>query len=396
MNKREEFIEKSINIHGNKYDYSKVDYINNYTKVILICKEHGEIQQTPAGHLAKKGCRKCFLDKISFKYRLSKEEFIKRSNKIHNNKYDYSKVNYVNSKTKVIINCQIHGYFTQTPFGHFKHGCCKCSIIQQHNLQRSTTEEFIKKSIKLYNHKYDYSEVNYIDNHTKVNIICNEHGEFQITPAGHFRCNGGCIKCKYIYLSNHSRSSIKEFIEKSNKIHNNRYDYSKVEYINRKKKIIITCNEHGDFEIQPYVHISIQKKQGCPSCQSHKTYSQNQIKWLNFIQIFYNNNIQHAENGGEFCIPETNYKADGYCKETNTIYEYHGDYWHGNPKIYNKEQINKSCKKSFGKLYQMTLEREIIIKKLGYKLIIIWENDWKKINKSIKLLQDNFCKKKQI
>jgi G:T-mismatch repair DNA endonuclease (very short patch repair protein) len=136
------------------------------------------------------------------------------------------------------------------------------------------------------------------------------------------------------------------------------------------------------------------KKQGCPSCQSHKTYSQNQIKWLNFIQIFYNINIQHAENGGEFCIPETNYKADGYCKETNTIYEYHGDYWHGNPIIYNKEQINKSCKKSFGKLYQMTLEREIIIKKLGYKLIIIWENDWKKISKSIKLLQHIFRNKK--
>jgi G:T-mismatch repair DNA endonuclease (very short patch repair protein) len=113
------------------------------------------------------------------------------------------------------------------------------------------------------------------------------------------------------------------------------------------------------------------------------SYSKSQIKWLTFL----NQSIQHAENGGEYCIPETKYKADGYCKENNTIYEFHGDFWHGNPTIYDKNEMNMIVKKTFGELYQRTLEKEKIIQNLGYNLVTMWENDWKKINNSIKILQ---------
>ena len=108
---------------------------------------------------------------------------------------------------------------------------------------------------------------------------------------------------------------------------------------------------------------------------------------LKFISKLNDIHIIPSLNGGEFVIPNTKFKADGYCKETNTIYEYHGDYWHGNPKRFDKDKINKTTDCTFGELYKNTLEREQHIKDLGYNLVIMWENDWNKINKSIKCLQ---------
>jgi len=113
-----------------------------------------------------------------------------------------------------------------------------------------------------------------------------------------------------------------------------------------------------------------------------------QICWLNFISKFYNINIQHAENGGEYRLNKL--KIDGFCKENNTIYEFHGDFWHGNPKKFNENDYNSICKTTFGKLYQKTLEREQQIRNLGYNLVVMWEHDWTNINKSIKILQKRF------
>ena len=108
-----------------------------------------------------------------------------------------------------------------------------------------------------------------------------------------------------------------------------------------------------------------------------------------FISILHNINIQHAKNGGEFTIPNTKYKADGYCKDTNTIYEFHGDEYHGNPKINNFNHMSYFGIK-YGDLYQKTLQREQLIRDLGYNLVVMWEHDWKTINKSIKILQRKF------
>jgi len=130
---------------------------------------------------------------------------------------------------------------------------------------------------------------------------------------------------------------------------------------------------------------------GCPKC-SKKGYSKPQILWLDFLSKLYNINIQHACNDGEYVITTTKYKADGYCKENNTIYEFHGDYWHGNPKVFNEDGINEITKLTYKELYDKTLIRDNKIKELGYNLVTIWENDWKKINNSIKILQQKFKK----
>lgn len=120
-----EFIEKAKQIHGNKYDYSLVEYINSSTKITIICPKHGEFEQKPIKHLSGQGCLKCFyLDK-----RDSQEQFINKANLVHNNFYDYSKIKYINSKSKVCIICPKHGEFLQEPSNHIRgKGCPICNI----------------------------------------------------------------------------------------------------------------------------------------------------------------------------------------------------------------------------------------------------------------------------
>ncbi|MGI0076333.1 MAG: DUF7487 domain-containing protein [Nitrosopumilaceae archaeon] len=106
-------------------------------------------------------------------------------------------------------------------------------------------------------------------------------------------------------------------------------------------------------------------------------FSNKSILWLESIIKEQNILIRHAQNGGEYKIPNTRYSADGYCKETNTIYEFHGDIWHGNPEIYESHEIcNPFSDLTAGELYQKTLERENKIRELGYNLIVMWENDF--------------------
>ena len=125
-----------------------------------------------------------------------------------------------------------------------------------------------------------------------------------------------------------------------------------------------------------------------------RQYSEQQIEWLNFLQKYYGISVQHACNDGEYRIPETRYYADGFCRDTNTIYEYHGDYWHGNPRIFSSDDFNKSTKCTYGELYDNTYKRESEIRGLGYNLVVMWESDWIRINNAIRKLQKKYSLRK--
>jgi len=184
-NKTNIFISKAIKIHSDKYDYSKVNYINAKTKINIICKFHGEFQQTPSNHLSKFNCQKCAKN-----FKLDTVGFIKKAREIHKDIYDYSKVNYINADTKIIIICKIHGEFTQQPDFHLnrKCGCPKC-------VNKSDTLQFIEKAKKIHKDIYDYSKVQYINNRTPVIIICKIHGEFIQEPNTHINLKCGCPNC---------------------------------------------------------------------------------------------------------------------------------------------------------------------------------------------------------
>jgi len=296
----DEFIEKVKQIHGDKYDYTLVDYKYAQEKIIIICREHGEFEQTPNNHLTGYGCKDCGILSTSNKRRSNTEEFNKKAKEIHGDKYDYSKVKYKSNREKIIIICKEHGEFEQTPSSHLGgSGCNDCGILSTSNKQRSNTEEFNKKAKEIHGDKYDYSLVNYINNNTKVIIICKTHGEFEQTPSSHFM-SFGCRDCGLINI----RSNTNKFIEKARKTHGDKYDYSKVEYVNIRTKIMIICKTHGEFQQIPDSHL---RGKGCPLCVNKTEY-----KLYNKIKEIYPNIITQfspdwiGKKRFDFCIPEHN------------------------------------------------------------------------------------------
>jgi hypothetical protein len=192
---RKTFIEKAKKIHGDKYDYSKVNYIKNDIKVTIGCHIHGDFEITPNAHLNGQGCKKCGIERVHNAQRKSKEEFVEEAKKIHGDKYDYSKVEYKNTNDKVCIICPKHGEFWQSPLKHlYGRGCRKCGREFAAQLQSLTTETFIEKAKKIHGNKYDYSKVEYNGYEKKVKIICPIHGEFEQTPDSHLQ-GSGCRQC---------------------------------------------------------------------------------------------------------------------------------------------------------------------------------------------------------
>lgn len=185
------FIEKAKLVHEDKYDYSKVNYVNNSTKVTIICPTHGEFDQRPDDHtLRKAGCKTCGAESRRLKRVLNTKEFITRAINVHGEGYNYDKTKYIDDRTKVLIICPEHGEFSQKPGDHVRsaQGCPKCAG------KDVTTEEFTEKAISVHGEKYTYEKVNYINNHVKVVITCPEHGDFQQTPNNHLS-GSGCYLC---------------------------------------------------------------------------------------------------------------------------------------------------------------------------------------------------------
>lgn len=270
---KEEFVNRGNLIHNNKYDYTKVEYVNNVTNVCIICPEHGEFWMRPGNHLFGQGCPKCGINLRAKKRMSDVDEFVNKSNEIYGGKYDYSKVEYCGTDTKVCIICPEHGEFWQTPYHHIngKVGCPKCS-----DNVRLTTEEFIRRAIKKHGCKYDYSNVDYKSSHDKVCIICPEHGEFWVNPGNHLY-GSGCPKCAG------KNKTTDDFVSESIQVHGHLYDYSKSEYKGANVKITIICPEHGEFLISPHSHL---RGRGCPKCS-------NSMLEKDLMCFFDKNNIEY-------------------------------------------------------------------------------------------------------
>lgn len=266
---KEEFINRSNDIHDFKYKYDKVEYYNNKKKVIITCKDHGDFLQIPKSHLKSSGCPMCYGRQLS-----NTGEFIGKSNIIHNNKYTYDKSEYINIDTGIIITCREHGDFTQIPKSHLNgFGCKKCS-----GLERLSTNDFIERSNIIHDSAYNYEKSNYINIYTKVIIICKNHGEFSQVPYNHLR-GMGCRKCKIesMFLTNDI------FLQKCKKLHGDLYDYTKTNYIDTGSIVAITCKCHGDFYQTPHAHLA---GHGCYRCNNSR--GENNIE-----NILKNKNIKY-------------------------------------------------------------------------------------------------------
>lgn len=183
---QEKFINKAKEVHGDKYIYEKVNFINTIQKVIITCPEHGDFTQMPNKHLNEQGCPKC-----AHNFKGSTKSFIKKAIEIHGDKYNYEKVKYISNHKKVIITCSIHGEFEQEASAHLTgSGCYKCS-----NRYPLNTNDFILRANEKHDFYYDYSKVVYKSMTSKVKIICPFHGEFEQQASNHLNGNG-CKKCR--------------------------------------------------------------------------------------------------------------------------------------------------------------------------------------------------------
>jgi hypothetical protein len=195
--------------------------------------------------------------------KLTTSEIVNRFEDIHNGRYDYSKVEYENSREKVTIICRSHGEFTQKPHDHMKGvGCPKCKAVKLSESKLTTTDNFILQALSVHKGKYSYELVEYKGATSKVSIICKIHGEFRQRPANHLQ-GQGCKKCSTILNTEKRRHSTEYFINKSNEIHGYKYDYSSTCYKATNLKVKIICKEHGEFYQVANDHL---RGFGCKDC----------------------------------------------------------------------------------------------------------------------------------
>ena len=309
----EQFIKEAHKIHGDKYDYSKVEYVDSQTKVCIVCPKHGEFFMIPSIHLRGCSCPKCANKKRGKSD--DKETFIDKARKVHGDKYDYSKVEYINQSTKVCIICHEHGEFWQIPAMHLTgQGCPKCAG------RSKTSEDIINDFKKVHGDKYDYSKVEYKYAHEKVCIICPEHGEFWQLPFDHLDGHG-CQKCGLL-ISN-SENEISDFIKK---------------YLDNEPLILHNRTIIKPYEIDLYL----------PSRKIAIEY--NGIKW-------------HSEEFGKDKYYHLN-KLNG-CKEKNIklIHIFDDEYLHNKELVRNKILHILNLKINSTKIYG----RKTIIKEIAFE-----------------------------
>ncbi len=349
----EQFIAEARLVHGDNYNYSKFIYLGAHIKGIIICPIHGEFEQSPHVHLKGCDCKLCGTVSGHIKQRSNSEEFIRKAKLKHGNRYDYSKVNYVDQKTEVVIICKIHGDFEQTPKNHLKgHRCIKCVKTYR------ATEDFIKEASIVHNNKYDYSKTIFIKTKSKVIIICPNHGEFKQLPDDHLDGHG-CKKCGDEETHNKQRSNTEEFILKANKKHKNRYTYLKTNYIDASTEVIITCTIHDDFEQLPSSHLD---GKGCPECGKLRNISENKIR-----DLLIENNIDFEQNyKNKLWLGRQ--ELDFYLEKYNIAIEYQGiqhfelvPYFGGKEKFSDMIRLDKKkyelCKAHNIKLLYFTYEK---------------------------------------
>jgi hypothetical protein len=294
--------------------------------------------------------------------KITQEEFERRGREIFGDRFDYSVSVYTGNSSLVKIRCPAHDrIFKQLPINHWKgfSGCvdCSCGGIAY------DLDDWCKRAAIRHNNRYDYSKVVYENSKTIVDIGCPIHGIFQQIADVHL-WGGICPDCELA-------ERCKAFLDEAAIVHSGKYDYSKVVYITAHDKVIIGCPQpkHGYFLQEPSAHLA---GSGCKKCAAFGC-SKPERAWLDEL------GVPEEYRQAAFKVGNKQYRADAFDPTTNTIYEFYGDYWHGNPRVFPPDKINRHNKTTFGQLYKDTIEREQALTKSGYNVVAIWEDEFKKL-----------------
>lgn len=301
--------------------------------------------------------------------------FIARAIALHGNRYDYTFTVFNRMNDKIKTRCNLHSEELHIrAMGHLKGngGCksCKNENIRQARLM--TREEFIRKAVSIHGNLYDYSKLEYTGVETLMTIICQKHGEFTQLGQNHIHNvhAAGCWKCGVDKRAITQSMTYEEFQLRAREKHGLKFLYEEAgDYKNVRSKVCIKCSEHGWFAQTAEVHL---RGHGCPLCSNFVSAAE--TTWLNELKIPYNwRQWKIFANGKQ-------YLTDACDIHNKIVYEFYGDFWHGNPNVFNAEDINPKNGIKYGTLYKNTIKREAELKELGFSLITIWEQNYHQRN----------------
>lgn len=293
-------------------------------------------------------------------------EWKQASHRKHNNFYDYSCVEFETVHDYVRILCPVHGFFEQKAYSHKQgKGCTDCSYENISKKKSKSIEQFIKDANRIHNNRYDYSSSDYKGKDIKLSVRCIKHGPWMVTPGNHINNKSGCPDCYYEATTERqtgakrpgiggvSGKTLMNFVKDAIKVHGEKYDYSSVDYVKSRKKIVIKCNTHGEFEQLPSAHL---QGQGCRLC----SFENGSKAEKELIEILSSWGFDVETNNRTIIAPK---ELDIVIHERKLAIEFCGLYWHcensgRRNKMYHKEKQSKTL-----------LE--------GYRLITIFEDEWR-------------------
>lgn len=370
--RQDEVIRRFKEKHGDRYDYSKFVYVTLRTKGEIVCRTHGSFWQSYGNHYFKGShCPKCAHEKSTQKQReakrpppnkLSLDIVISRMSEAHGDRFDYSGFEFVNTVTPGKIRCSKHGDFWMSVNGHVdsKDGCPKCANERIRDDRVLSFDEVVRRAQGVHGKTYKYLSDGYVNTRTPLAIVCPTHGTFRQLYDTHVKQMSGCPRCYGSF-----KRTTDEFVAAAKAVHGERYDYSETVYVNNSTAVKIVCHTHGSFWQKPNKHTCV--TQGCPRCADNV--SKAEMKWLTAVGV--PNNPEHRQ----VPIVGSRMKADGMIGQT--VYEFFGTYWHGDPRKYAPDSVNVKNGHRMGGLYLDTLEKQRRIRELGYELKFVWEIDFR-------------------
>ena len=260
----EEFIKKAQKVHGDRYDYSKVEYVDNKTKVCIICLKHGVFWQRPSHHTDGRGCKKCATEVTAAKLRYWTEA------RCYEEASRYKEMKSFRMKSEDAYNAALKHHWLK----NYTWLSYKIDVSNPKKKRQSyTQDEIIDRLRTIFGDRYSYEKVEYKAMKVPITLVCHEkdangieHGEFFMRPDNIFSSNQACPKCYDARRSRLQRKPVERFIEEATKVHGGLYEYHKVEYINGRTKVCIVCPIHGDFWQSPTNHL---RGKGCPHCSGN-------------------------------------------------------------------------------------------------------------------------------
>ena len=359
---KEEWIAKARSVHGDRYDYSRVEYKGQEYNVIIGCDIHGWFSQNAASHTnAGCGCNDCAIIYRAKKKNMTTSQFITRAREIHGDKYDYSRSIYTKARKNLIIGCRECGsWFPQTPMSHTHgtkaHGCPDCGRKKAHaNRSRESyqldplisQDEFIFRLKAIFEGTIDTSMTIFTGVKNDVKIRCVRCDLiYEQNGARLLSGKQGCKECRYKRTSESQIKTTAQWVIEAIGIHGNDFDYSEVEYAGKEERVIITCNTcQTRFHPQANVHLS--GKGSCPECRYVKSSESKRIPMREILDRC----IEVHGDRYEYPWDESEYKNS--TTEMPIVCRKHGEFSMRPVNHYGREQGCVKClKKTQTKLFE--------------------------------------------